>query len=275
MSNPYLPQEMLDDITDLLHNDRDALKWCCLVSKSWVPRTQKHLFADIKFKFENYDKWKKTFPDPTNSPAHHTHILTVGGSLLSVVDDSWIQGFSCVEDLIVNGFSAGPKTAALSFVPFHRLEPSLTALYLSFMHLPYIQTFDLIGSLPLLENLGLTGDKIITNDDESDEPPNVVSPIPQPLSGALEVFLSFGTRATLRRLLDLPGGLHFRELDLSWCGGRDLPNVVEMVAACSDTLERLQIMYTEDGGIVVSLSDQTIPTFTRNPMHRSRHTGPN
>ena len=146
------------------------------------------------------------------------------------------------------------------------------------MHLPYIQTFDLIGSLPLLENLGLTGDKIITDNndgsdgpDEPDEPPNVVSPIPQPLSGALEVFLSFGTRATLRRLLDLPGGLHFRELELSWYGGRDLPNVAEMVVACSDTLERLQIMYTEDGGIVVSLSDQTIPTFTRNPMHRSRH----
>ena len=283
MSNPYLPQEILDDITDILHNDRDALKRCCLVSKSWVPRTQKHLSADIKFKFENYDKWKKTFPDPTNSPAHHTHILTVEGSLLSAVDDSWIQGFSYVEELIVNGFSAGSKTAALSFAPFHRLAPSLTALYLSFMHLPYIQTFDLIGSLPLLENLGLTGDKIITNDDDEsdgpDELPNVVSPIPQPLSGALEVFLSFGTRATLRRLLDLPGGLHFRELDLSWYGGRDLPNVAEMVVACSDTLEHLQIMCTEDGGIVVSLSDQTITHIYPKPYaqiqtHRSQLTFP-
>lgn len=91
------------------------------------------------------------------------------GSLLSAVDDHWIRGFSCVEVLLVKGFSAGTDTASLSLAPFHLLAPSLKALYLSFMELLYTQTFDLIGSLPLLENLGLTGDKIDTNDDELDE----------------------------------------------------------------------------------------------------------
>jgi len=38
-SNPYLPPEILDYIVDLLHNSPNALKECCLVSKSWIPRT--------------------------------------------------------------------------------------------------------------------------------------------------------------------------------------------------------------------------------------------
>ena len=110
MSNPYLPQEILDEIIDLLHDHRDALKRCCLVSESWVPRTRQHLFAKIEFKPENYDKWKKTFTDPMNSPAHHTQTLTVEGFLLSAVDDSWIQGFSCVEELIVGVIRQAPKS---------------------------------------------------------------------------------------------------------------------------------------------------------------------
>ena len=49
MSNSHLPAEMLDHVVDHLHDARDALRNCCLVSKSWVPRARKHLFADIWF----------------------------------------------------------------------------------------------------------------------------------------------------------------------------------------------------------------------------------
>jgi len=49
MSNPGLPPEILDYIVDFLHDNQNALKRCCLVSKSWIPRTRKHLFADIRF----------------------------------------------------------------------------------------------------------------------------------------------------------------------------------------------------------------------------------
>ncbi|KAF9644805.1 hypothetical protein BDM02DRAFT_3066647, partial [Thelephora ganbajun] len=52
MSNPYhvcLPPEILDYIVDFLHDTPETLKQCCLVSKSWVSRTRKSLFADIEF----------------------------------------------------------------------------------------------------------------------------------------------------------------------------------------------------------------------------------
>ena len=48
MPNPHLPPETLDNIVGLLHDKPGALKECCLVSKPWVPRTRKHLFAEIR-----------------------------------------------------------------------------------------------------------------------------------------------------------------------------------------------------------------------------------
>ena len=78
MPNAHLPLETLDYIVDLLHDEPEILERCYLISKSWIPRTRKHLFTDIKFQSaDNLKSWKETFPDPLTSPAHHTHTLTV------------------------------------------------------------------------------------------------------------------------------------------------------------------------------------------------------
>ena len=70
---------MLDRIIDLLHDELETLKQCCLVSKSWVPRTRKNLFAEIEFRSESdLESWKKTFPDVANSPACQALTLSVG-----------------------------------------------------------------------------------------------------------------------------------------------------------------------------------------------------
>jgi uncharacterized protein (DUF2384 family) len=52
MPNLHLPAETLDHIVDHLHDTEDALRNSCLVSKSWIPRTRKHLFADTEFPTE-------------------------------------------------------------------------------------------------------------------------------------------------------------------------------------------------------------------------------
>ena len=51
MPNPYLPQETLDYIVDLLHDEPETLRERCLLSKPWIPRTRKHLFADNQVPF--------------------------------------------------------------------------------------------------------------------------------------------------------------------------------------------------------------------------------
>ena len=76
MSDPHLPEELLDNVVDLLYDERDALKSCCLVSKSWIPRTRKHLFAEVEFpRAENLESWKTAFPDPSTSPACYAKSL--------------------------------------------------------------------------------------------------------------------------------------------------------------------------------------------------------
>ena len=47
--NPRLPAELLDHTVDLPRDERYALESCYLVSKSWVSRIRKHLFAEVEF----------------------------------------------------------------------------------------------------------------------------------------------------------------------------------------------------------------------------------
>ena len=105
MSDLHLPPEILDYIVDFLHYQPKTLKRCCLVSKSWVPRTRKHLFREIIFRHpSNLKVWKDTFPDPANSPAHYTHCLSFRYRIeviAAIVEegDYWVRIFSSVVKL--------------------------------------------------------------------------------------------------------------------------------------------------------------------------------
>jgi len=107
MSNPRLPREILDYTVDLLHDKSDALRQCCLCSKSWVPRTRKYLFASINFnRPKDLEAWKETFPDSGNSPAYHTRSPFVGCPRSVTAADAeeggWIRAFSRVVRLKVH-----------------------------------------------------------------------------------------------------------------------------------------------------------------------------
>ena len=253
---PRLPQETVDHIVDFLHDNWKELRKCCLVSKSWLPRARKHLFIDLEFESEDYDKWVRAFPNPINSPAHHVRTLTIRCRLQAVGASSWIQGFTRVDRLTVDYARSGCTIPCIPLVLFYTLAASLKTLEVTYLLLPHTEIFDLVRSLPLLEDLILTGDGIVAEDDEPDEPPTVVSSIPPALTGTLELFMYTSLGRALQQLLDLPGGLRFRKLDLSWCRPQDLHQVVETVAACSNTLEHLTIA-SKVGGMLASLLSLT------------------
>ena len=46
---PPFPPEIFDLIIDHLQDEPITLKACCLVSKSWVPRSRMHIFAHVEF----------------------------------------------------------------------------------------------------------------------------------------------------------------------------------------------------------------------------------
>jgi hypothetical protein len=86
----------------------ETLQRCCLVSKSWVPCTRKHLFREIRIvSAADPEAWKKAFPDPVNSPACYTHSLTVGSTQVIAITGTewggWIRAFCNVVRLQIWG----------------------------------------------------------------------------------------------------------------------------------------------------------------------------
>ena len=250
MSNPRLPPEILDHIVDLLHDTEDALKNCCLVSKSWIPRTRKHLFADIKFYPEKtLQSWKETFPDPSTSPAHYAKTLNFDYSHLVTAADGepggWITGFSGVVHLKMDNNIMLSRTLAAGFIPFHGFSSVIKSLHIYFVHLPSPQCSDLILSFPLLEDLIVRALVVSLYDNGHYGLPTVAQPSTSPaFTGSLELSLRGGMEPIARRLLSSPGGIRFRKLTLNWRHEEDPLLTMELVEKCSYTLESLEIIYT-------------------------------
>jgi hypothetical protein len=243
MSNPSFPPETLDYIIDLLYCQPDTLKRCCLVSKSWVPRTRKHLFAQIILQTEEHLRsWKEMFPNPSTSPARYAKTLFVGcPQVVVAVDaeaDGWLRGFSRVVRLVVHG--DGP----FSLLPFHGLSPVIKFLRVSVSALPSSRIINLVHSFPLLEDLVV----VVSQDTPADAGVGsagvltAVQPSSPPmLTGSLELYVRDGMELVARRLLSLPGGIHFRKLTLTWFHEADCLMAMALVEGCSHTLESLDL----------------------------------
>ena len=233
-----LPPELLDLIVDNLHDEQTTLQACCLVSKSWIPRARKHLFAHIWF-HPTYrpmiQSWKRTFPDPSNSPAHHVSSLFLRGVRTSGLGDPdvgpWIRSFNRVRTL-----RAELKSVMLdqvSLVQLHGFSPTLKSLRLGLTNIPLSEVFNLVCSFPLLEDLELYTYGPTRNIGDWDPP----STSPK-LTGSLKI--GGGIPSVARRLGDLPGGLRFSKITLS-CRREDFTSIMDLVSRCSDTLESFTI----------------------------------
>ena len=261
MSNPPIPPEILDHIIDHLRDEPNALQNCCLVAKSWVPCARKHLFADIQFSSPKHlESWKKTFPDPSNSPAYHTHTLSV--KCLEVVmaadgeEGGWIRAFSRVVRLEVGNITPGfSREWKVSLAPFHAFSPILRSLHVVSTKLSLSRIFGLIHSLPLLEDLILVVNGIPNNDglDASGPPVGTPPPSSPVFTGTLRLIIFRGIGPIVRRLLDLPNGLHFRQLILTWVWEDELQWINALVAECSDTLESITASRTRRASAIVRL----------------------
>ena len=237
---PALPPEILDLIVDNLYDEPTTLQTCCLVSKSWVHRTRKHLFASVTFQAVSpgagVDEWKKTFPNPTNSPAHHIRTLSIRRSYLAeAVHWGTISTFCRVVRLDVHTDTCADEWIPLA--PLHGLFPALRSLRLSFTALPDSEIFDLICSFPCLEDLALESFGYGRGGrwNASSTPPR--------LTGSLELRgIAEGIQSITRRLFDFPNGLHFTAIKVAWDTEPDVRSTMDLVSRCSDTLQFLDIM---------------------------------
>jgi len=256
MPIPYLPPEILDYIIDFLHDDRETLKECCLVSGPWAPRARRHLFAEIKIGLEGDLKlWKKRLSGTAYPLTRHTHTLSIGCPEFVVEADAgeggWIRAFSSVEKLKVDNGAWPLDTSRCPLTPFHGFSSTLKSLRVDSIALPSPQLFYLINSSPLLEDLTVLGrDESSGNDNNTHLLPLGVPLTSPPLSGSLDLSISGGMRNAARRLLEIPNGLHFRNLSFSWDRKEDLGWISELVRGCSHTLEFLCVSRNPRGASV-------------------------
>jgi len=232
-----LPSEILDLIADHLHDEPDTLKACSLISKSWVPRARRHLFAHVEFG-STIQPWIGAFPDPSSSPAHHTRTLRIRdlGSVTAAGPGvgHWIRAFHSVVHLHLDS-SCDRYGNPVSL--FHGLSPAVKSLHLYLIPIPYLEIFDFVCSFPLLEDFifspsGYEGDADIW-----------IAPLTSPrLTGLLELEGTIaGIRFIVRRMLDFPNSLHFTKIVLAGLSGMDFESITSLVSRCSDTLESLNV----------------------------------
>ena len=249
MSSPNLPPELLDRVVDFLQDARDALKSCCLASKSWIPRTRKYLFTDVEFDTEeDVESWQITFQDPSTSPARYTKNLSVHCPWVATVADadegSWIWAFSCAVHLEMDLIDVDRDHPMDFLVPFHGFSPKIKSLRLLDIHSPLPPIFDLIQSFPLLEDLSVPAPAIpaIGTNDRQSTP--VLHLCPPAFTGFLELC---GVDLIATQLLSLPSSLHFRELYLTWEDEADISTTTSLVESCCSTLEFLYVNPTSLG----------------------------
>jgi hypothetical protein len=245
MPNPDLPAELLDHVVDILRDAADALKNCCLVSKSWIPRARKHLFANVLFRdAKDLQSWKTTFPNPSTSPAHHTQALFIEFSPAVPAADAeeggWIPTFSRVVRFEIRTQFFEPENR--TFLSFRGFSPALKFLHVSYIPIPPLDVCSLVYSFPLLEDLRLATTSRFDTDDPYDGKPATVQPsdLP-PLTGTLKLSLHMKTHPMISWLLSAPVGPHFRNLNLAWVFQGDASLITALVERCYSTLAYLRI----------------------------------
>ena len=247
MSSPNLPPELLDHVVDFLQDAADTLESCCLVSKSWIPRTRKHLFEFVEFYTEeDVESWKTTFQDPSMSPACYTKTLFVRWPWATPVAETkelgdWIRTFSRVVHLKIYLIDMDTDEPTDSLVPFHRFSPEIRSLCLLDIHSPLPPVFDFIHSFPLLEDLSVSTPvipAINTNDGVDGQPTAVQYLSPPTFTGTLDLC---GVDLIATQLLSLPNSLHFRKLHLTWNNEADISTTALLVESCCSTLESLHV----------------------------------
>ena len=244
-----LPPEILDLIVDHLHDKPATLRACCLVSKSWVPRSRTHLFARVRFNTgaPPIESWIKDFPDPSTSPARYTQSLAIRGHQLftdaAPVVGRQIRAFPFHNVVHLNMGSSEPSNDKVSLVPFHGLSPATRSLSVEFSYVRPSEVFGLMCSFPLLEDFTL----LVFGYGNDVDAWTIPSTSPK-LTGFLELRSVIGGIGPITRpLLDLPNGLNFTKLVLSFANDKDFESTTDLVSGCSNTLESLDVSDCRSG----------------------------
>ena len=240
------PPELVDVVIDQLYNDVNSLRTCALASSSWLPTSRYHLFNDVLFGDEaSILRWTQTFPAPSGIPSYVENLHVSCASLLDDASDVSldISTFTRLKGLFIGGNEVTPTRyrRLLSRNYFQRItllpSKSLRTFSLSFPVVPVSDVISVVRHFPRLDDLYLKVFAVLPSDDTVDTKTEA-SPS---LCGTLTLVSHLNYRPIIRNLLALPGGIHFTRLNLAVLRDDELPNLRELVDACSQTITSLHL----------------------------------
>ena len=281
MSSPAtsarLPQELIDSVIDELRNDVGSLRACSLVSKPWVYRSRKYLFATVHLPTCLLRKWlQRVSVDSTTSlgPHYHTRSLSLQPATASApfcipeTFVSHISSFTQVSKLAIGSslweeWTDGFSDSALVAKYFGGLGTSLRKLELTRVHLHMVALNALLDIFPHLEQVLIFSPMMMNEETKTMEafphlrerrnvakaegPSNVVVPCKKvSVRWVNNVTLFFPPRELVVGLVGFP--LRCRELILAEDPehGGDMFNL--LLESTGPTLESLVIRNTFDEG---------------------------
>lgn len=237
---PRLPQELLDEIMDHLADDPTSLRRCSIAARALVSSCRRHLFRRIEFWPHNLPTWKRTFPDPSTSPAAYTREIRIqlaSDAPTQLAD--YMPYFSNVRDLTL----IGGRCETYDWVSsLGNLPTSIRSLTMKFVSITNVQVLEVMEQLPNLDDFSFRTSKGAGFSAEAGEI------LRGRFSGKLDLLLMEDLHASIvKSLLTAPEGLGFKSIKAFCNTGDDFPAYADLVATCRDTLLELDISVSSEG----------------------------
>ena len=241
----YFPQELVDEVLSYLpldnDQDRQLLRNCSLVAKSWINPSQRRLFETVCITKENRQLWLKNISPKNVELLRHVRFLSTANFdprgrpvKFTDIDDlyDYFPSFHRLHTIRLFG------SYVSSYIPermemFSPCQQSLSSLIFAEVSLPWRSFIALIDYFPNLRNLELRGIFLRVN---NRNPPH----LSRPLRGRLCLHLSVEDNLEdLSRLFTGPE-VEYEELvvEMRYITGTYSQRIV---TACGNTLKRLRV----------------------------------
>ncbi|KAF9781572.1 hypothetical protein BJ322DRAFT_1076994 [Thelephora terrestris] len=157
----HLPEELLDEIfSHLRPDDRQSLRSCSLVSKSWLEPSRRLIFSSILIHFHTYQSWLSTI-SPTNTGVlrhvrsleyfhHHQKPSDPRRGVYSLRD--YLPSFSHLHTLTFRNFDV-EETIPDHLEIFSAFQHTLSSLSLVHVSITWSTFVALLGYFPRLRHL--------------------------------------------------------------------------------------------------------------------------
>jgi hypothetical protein len=245
MSFPYLPQEIKDQVIDLLHEDDETLRSCALVSRSWLRQSRRHIFAEVRIGYHLLMKWCRNIAPGEDGLSSFTRKLEVSHRSpreFEVVMPH-LGSFKRVESLMISDYDC----MDLDNEPYLPIAPdkyyghfgeSLRSLHMLYPSESLGALLPLIYLFPHLESLTIEG--LMAAGDEHPAPPSPSSPTPNAFKGALHLRLLAGNDMhILSKLAKYP--LQYDHISIGGSSRELCAHFNNLISACSRTMKTLDV----------------------------------